>query len=205
MVAEIANIHSLSQKSETIAMKLLRAAKWNYGCPAAYHITICTENRNPWFGRIVKSPFGQHMQLSPIGQIVAEEWIKTPLIRPYMNLLLDEFIVMPDHFHGILIIGENEANCKLSTYLPFEYTLEAKYRSPGPIHLNSTNKFGPQTWNLGSIIRGFKSAVTTRVRKSQNKNFNWQSLFHDRIIRDEKDLKTVRNYIVSNPTKHSEN
>jgi putative transposase len=176
-----------------------RARGWNYGSHKAYYITICSGGREKCFGRIVKSEYGKHMQLSPIGQIVAEEWIRTPFLRPQMNITLDEFIIMPDHFHAIIIIGENESNSVVSTYLPYEYAMDAKLRQPGPINHNTQNKFGPQSWNLSSIIRGFKSAVTTRVRILGNENFKWQPRFHDRIINNADEFQTKQKYIVKNP------
>ena len=111
-----------------------------------------------------------------------------------MNITLDEFIVMPNHFHGILIIGENEFNngrhgCRdgmhgVSTTAPTDKTL-------------STNSFGPQRKNLSSIIRGFKSSVTTYARKN-NLPFAWQERFHDHIIRSDEELDIIRNYIIQN-------
>jgi putative transposase len=104
------------------------------------------------------------MQLSEIGKIVENEWIKTPEIRPDMNLKQGEFVVMPNHFHAILIIGQNEYNIQ-------------------PYHGEYNNQFGPQSKNVSSIIRGFKSAVTMASRMIYP-DFGWQSKFHDHIIRN---------------------
>lgn len=81
-----------------------RWQNWNYQNAASYFITICTRKRKHYFGEIE----GGKMYLSNIGKIVESEWLKTPEIRSNMNLQLDEFVVMPNHFHAILIIGENE-------------------------------------------------------------------------------------------------
>ena len=81
-----------------------RWQNWNYQNAASYFITICTRKRKHYFGEIE----GGKMYLSNIGNIVESEWLKTPEIRSNMNLQLDEFVVMPNHFHAILIIGENE-------------------------------------------------------------------------------------------------
>jgi len=83
-----------------------RLQNWDYGSNATYYITICTAGRKHYFGKIVK----KQMQLFEIGRIAKNEWLKTLEIRPDMNLLLDEFVVMPNHFHAIIIIGENEYN-----------------------------------------------------------------------------------------------
>ena len=83
-----------------------RLREWDYKNAAAYFITICTHNRQHHFGEV----YNRKMHLSPIGKIVEIEWLKTPDIRIDMNLELDEFVVMPNHFHGILIIGDNQFN-----------------------------------------------------------------------------------------------
>jgi REP element-mobilizing transposase RayT len=78
-----------------------------------------------------------------LGKIAEMEWIKTPELRPDMKLELGEFVVMPNHFHAIIIIGENKYNMKTDS--------------------KRVNKFAPQSNNLSSIIRGFKSSVTTNA------------------------------------------
>ena len=83
-----------------------RAQWWDYKDNAAYFITICTADRQPYFGEIVNDK----MQLSEIGKIVETEWQKTADLRPDMNLILDKFVVMPNHIHAIIIIGKNEFN-----------------------------------------------------------------------------------------------
>ena len=83
-----------------------RAQWWDYKDNAAYFITICTADRQPYFGEIVSN----EMQLSEIGKIVETEWQKTADLRPDMNLILDKFVVMPNHIHAIIIIGKNEFN-----------------------------------------------------------------------------------------------
>jgi REP element-mobilizing transposase RayT len=153
-----------------------RWQEWDYKSPAAYFITICTHNREHYFGEIE----GEEMHLSPIGKIVETEWVKTPAIRPDMNLELDEFAVMPNHFHGILIIGENEFNKAITDRLDKGIEggdVECRDAMHGvstnePVPPTSTqlpsvtkNKFGPQSKNLGSVIRGFKSSVATQVKK----------------------------------------
>ncbi len=86
----------------------MRLKNWDYSSPGFYFITICTKNREHFFGKIVgtKGAAHQTMQLSEIGRIVAEEWENTKYIRK--NVIIDEWIVMPDHFHGIVMINETE-------------------------------------------------------------------------------------------------
>jgi putative transposase len=79
---------------------------WDYGSNAPYFITICTAHRECFFGSIEN----HEMKLSAIGEIVVGEWLKTPDIRPDMNIFLDVFVLMPNHFHGIISIGKNTYN-----------------------------------------------------------------------------------------------
>jgi hypothetical protein len=83
-----------------------RLKNWDYASCAAYFITICTANREHFLGQII----GGKMNLSVLGSVVEQEWIKTIEIRPDMNLSLGDYVVMPNHFHGIIFIGANEFN-----------------------------------------------------------------------------------------------
>jgi len=165
-----------------------RFINWDYGSNAPYFVTICTENKNCYFGEIHKG----EIVLSPIGEIVRDEWLKTPVIRSDMNLFLDEFVVMPNHFHGIILIGENDYN-NCNTHGD-----GCRDAMPGV-----SSKFGPQIKNLGSIIRGFKSSVTINARKI-NPDFKWQERFYDHIISSDRSFKRIRNYIIENPKKWDE-
>jgi putative transposase len=75
-----------------------RLAHWDYSSPAWYFVAICTKDRRAYFGDVIDGA----ISLSAIGLIVADEWRKTPVIRPYVDL--DEFVVMPNHVHGIVVI-----------------------------------------------------------------------------------------------------
>jgi putative transposase len=83
-----------------------RMQNWDYGWDASYFVTICTKNREHYFGEIVDG----EMQLSKLGDIAKNEWIKTFKMRADMNLQIGEYIVMPNHFHGIVTINENQYN-----------------------------------------------------------------------------------------------
>ncbi len=154
-----------------------RHPTWDYGAAGAYFVTVCTRGRLCWFGEVNDG----EMNLSPIGELVQSEWFKTPNMRPDMNLVLGVFQVMPNHFHGIIIIGLDKTN---------DHDVSA-----------GVNQFGPQSNNLASIIRGIKSSVTTKVRKMDHhaaSDFAWQSRFHDHIIRDEASYQRISNYIIQN-------
>ena len=180
-----------------------RLQNWDYAQRAVYFVTICTANREHFFGRIQNG----EMVCSNIGTIAAQEWIKKPEIRPDMNLELGEFVVMPNHFHGIIFIGNNEFNGKDAMHgVSTMHVRDAMHRASTDNTIKKTdngiykNEFGPQSKNLSSIIRGFKSAVTVQAKKI-NPDFGWQARFHDIIIRNPKSYDTISQYIIDNPQK----
>jgi putative transposase len=77
-----------------------RLKGWDYSVAGYYFVTICTRDRECWLGEVVDDV----MRLSPVGKIVAEEWQKTAQIRKYVTL--DEWVIMPNHLHGIVIISD---------------------------------------------------------------------------------------------------
>jgi len=201
-----------------------RLQNWDYASNGMYFVTLCTKNREHYFGQIIKPKVeNEHsvMKLSEIGNIVETEWLKTPGMRPDMNLMLDEYQVMPNHFHAILIIGENEFNKKEliggSAEIPAgrdamprvsivtdgsnsksDMVFELEMRMISETNIIHKNKFAPQSKNLASIMRGFKSAITMYALDN-NIVFGWQSRFYDHIIRDFDEYQRISKYIRNNP------
>ncbi|GAB4323766.1 MAG: transposase [Bacteroidales bacterium] len=188
-----------------------RAQWWNYGWNGAYFITICTKNREHFFGEIRNGK----MHLSDIGKIAQIQWIKTFEMRPDMKLWMGEYVIMPNHFHAIIGIGENEYNSPSETQRAADRAADDGAGGTDAMHCVSTtppdtniksnwispkNKFGPQSKNLASIIRGFKTGVTTHARKFRP-DFAWQSRFHDHIIRNNAEYQRISDYIRNNPAK----
>jgi REP element-mobilizing transposase RayT len=173
-------------------IKSTRLQNWNYGRKGAYFITICTHNQKHYFGEIINN----NMVLSEIGKIAKSEWIKTFKIRGDMNLEMGEYVIMPNHIHGIIIIGDNEYNLQYDTQCR-----DAMHRvsTDNNHRVSADNKFGPQSKNLASIIRGYKSSVTTYAHKNGIDDFAWQSRFYDHIIRNEKSFNNISEYIINNP------
>ncbi len=152
-----------------------RLKDWDYSRNGYYFVTICTQDKECFFGDVID----EKVQLSDIGEIVTDEWLKTAQIRK--NVSLDTWIIMPNHLHGIVIINNaDDVETHGSASLPYK------------------NKFGPQANNLSSIIRGFKSATTKRIQRVRC-DFSWQTRFYDHIIRNEKSLNKIREY--NNPLK----
>ena len=102
--------------------------------------------------------------------------------RTFPHVALDEFIVMPNHIHGIIII--NDTNVGANNHSPLQIN---RFRSPSK--------------TIGSIIRGFKIGVTKWFRKSTNTYNVWQRNYYEHVIRNEKELSKIREYITNNPLK----
>jgi REP element-mobilizing transposase RayT len=160
-----------------------RCQNWNYTENGYYFVTICTRDRQCCFGDVIDGK----MQLSPIGQIVAEEWQKTEQIRS--NVQIDAWVVMPNHLHGIVIIHK-----PVETLRPD--TLVETFRRNV-----FTDKSRLKPNSLGSIIGQFKSVCTKRIWAAGFPDFGWQTRFHDRIIRDEESASQIREYIINNPAR----
>ena len=163
----------------------VRLKEFNYSRHGAYFITICTQNKDCLFGKIVEGK----MVLNEYGSIVETEWTNTSKIRN--NVKLDEFIVMPSHVHGIIIIMDD---CCEGT----------RQRAPTGYNAPITESFGKPTHNsIPTIIRSFKSAVTKQINELRNtpKLSLWQNNYYEHIIRNENELNQIRQYIIENPLK----
>ena len=169
----------------------VRLQQWDYGWNAAYFITICTAGRNPFFGTI--PPVQKEMKLSGIGQIVFDIWQFIPEQFPFV--VLDEFVIMPDHIHGIIIIAKNGHNNLGSTGINRASTNADFHTDPGGV---TGNKNPMLHDNLSRIIRWFKGRATFDCRKI-NPGFQWQSGYHEHIIRDRESHERIKNYIRNNP------
>ena len=177
-----------------------RLQGYDYGQNGAYFITICTKNRIHYFGEIISSfDFETQnvasLQATQIGFIANEYWQKIPEHFPFV--ILDEFVVMPNHVHGIIIISkltdDDTSGSETQNTLGFETQNIASLQGIG-----YNNKFGPQSGNISSVIRGYKASVKS-LATANNIEFAWQPRFYDRIIRDEDEMKRIRKYIVENP------
>jgi putative transposase len=153
----------------------IRRPQWDYRSPGLYFVTICTYEMRMFFGRVVN----EKVKLSAIGQYVEDKWKEIP--NHFKNVSLDEFIVMPNHLHGILkLLG------------PWEPRL-------GRNDVKKTlTEVGPKAGSLSHIIRCYKGGITFWC-KEQGLNFAWQPGFHDRIILGFRGLEAVREYIRDNP------
>ncbi len=174
--------------------KSIRLKEYNYRNSNWYFITICTQNKINWFGKIVKSK----MILSEIGSKVIECWEQIPMHFSFCEL--DYYVVMPNHFHGNLIINEHKiiepyGGVQLNAPTDRDGDTNAPAKNP------CFSKISPQKGSLGIIIRTFKGAVKRHCNQNGLNNFNWQRNYYEHIIRNETDLFHIRRYIELNPLK----
>ncbi len=191
-----------------------RLQTWDYASKGSYFITICTKNREHYFGEIVDGISGFEMQLNAIGELAEQFWVEIPIHFPFITL--GNFVVMPNHIHGILIIADKnivDDNDIVETLpdttnvemLPIVETLQCNVSSGET--MNTTNpdkneqmsKISPKSGTISTIIRSYKSVVTKNVGLLPKTNFKWQPLFHDHIIRDAESFERIQNYIANNP------
>jgi REP-associated tyrosine transposase len=155
-----------------------RLKGWNYASFGHYFVTICEKNRSCVFGDI----YDGTVEFTQLGLVAMGCWQGIPEHFPFVDL--DSFCIMPNHIHGIIIINSGDS---------------VETQDFASLHVNEPgNKFGPQSKNLASIVRGFKIGVTKYAR-ANDIDFVWQPRYHDRIIRDEQELFAVRTYIRNNP------
>ena len=169
----------------------VRLEGYDYSLDGLYFITIITGEREHFFGEIKEG----EMYLSEIGKIAEKEWFETLRIRKDMNLQLHEFVVMPNHIHGIIEIGENKFND--DNFMNRRDDMLGVSHSEGNFKIYK-NTFSSQSKNIASIIRGYKSSVTIKARKI-NANFSWQARFYDHVVRNNEDYKRISDYILTNP------
>ena len=154
-----------------------RLRGYDYSQSGAYFVTLCVQNRQSVFGKVTNG----RMISSEAGHMVEEEWLKTPAVRPQVQL--DEFVVMPNHFHGIIMIG-NESG-----------TVGATRRVAPTIGPPA----GPMVGSIGAMMAQFKSIATKRMRALGHSSFAWQRNYYEHIVRDEDSLNRIREYILTNP------
>lgn len=208
--------------------KIIRLQTWDYRWAGSYFITICTQNREHYFGEIIDGK----MQLSHIGVIADIFWHE--IKNRAKNVELGEFIVMPNHVHGILILKDNNVEIDNSDinnvgtghalsridnsdidnsdidnvgtgHALSQQALSQNILSQNTLSQNHQSIGQKRFQNIGknsisSIIGGYKSAVTKHANRL-GFEFGWQTRFHDHIIRDEKAFNTISAYILHNPQK----
>ena len=146
-------------------------AHWHDYTGADYFVTFCTKNRELYFGDVVNGI----MELSEIGRWTVMQIEQTESIR-HNEVEIPLFVVMPNHVHLIVVCAnDNLADAR-----------------------GASLRFGPQSGNLPSVVRGIKSAVT-KYAIEHDIPFAWQSRYHDHIIRNQLEMNRIAEYIENNP------
>jgi REP element-mobilizing transposase RayT len=146
----------------------IRLQGWNYASPGAYFVTICVHRPETILGEVV----GEEVVLSPFGNVAADAWLWLASQYPYIDL--DEWVIMPDHFHGIIVIHEPD-------------------NTPEPVKVKP----------LGRLVGAFKTVSTkevNRLRDTPGAPF-WQRGYYDRVVRSPQELEAIRKYIQNNPSR----
>ena len=200
----------------------IRLEGYDYTQPGAYFITLCTQNREYLFGAVVEG----EMRLNEWGEIAREEWFTTARLRPYVRLDEREFVVMPNHVHGIIwIVDDDDAGDNVggntmvgaqnttvgaqnttggaqNTTGGAQNTIVGAQRRCAPTATTTTiQSINVTPGSLGAIIRAFKSATTRRINAARGTPGAavWQRNYYERIVRDEIALERIRAYILANP------
>jgi putative transposase len=172
----------------------IRLPGWDYTQAGAYFVTLCTFQAECLFGQVVNGAIA----LNEYGQIVEEEWNNTGQLRPYVTL--DTHVVMPNHFHAIIWIAEDDAG----RGTPKASIVTAR-RAPTMARRAPTQRqFGqPLARSLPTIIGAFKSAVTRRINQQRGTPGDqvWQRNYYEHIVRSERALDAIQRYIVDNPAR----
>lgn len=169
-------------KIEKHSKPLIRAS-WHSYDGGVYFVTICTENKKHYFGDIVSKDGGNEMIMSEIGKCAKECLQQINKHFPHVEVPL--FVVMPNHIHVIIFINDSSVG-------PQNFVDTQWYN-----HEVSQDRFGRQSKNLSSVVRGLKIGVTKYAREN-GIPFAWQSRFYDRIVRNQNELNRIATYIENN-------
>ncbi len=188
-----------------------RHPRIDYTAPGSFFVTICCDNRRCLFGEVIDGT----MRLNAFGEIVHNEWLRSKTIR--LEIEMDEFVVMPNHFHGIVRIvhwplpdgvttapgahvgAPCQSNAWSTTGAHVGASCQSNAWSATGAHVGAPLRRTARS--LGSIIAGFKSTVTMQINavRGTPRQPVWQSRYHDRLIRTESSLHRIRAYIRNNP------
>jgi putative transposase len=164
--------------------KHIRLSDWDYSSSGIYFITICCHDRRPFFGKIDNNG----IIYSQIGLIASQYWMEIPKHFPHVTM--DEFIVMPNHIHVILILNNPFVGSCQGMTLHSKQMIQNKNRFAKPIK-NS----------VSVIINQYKSSVKRWCIQNGFNDFQWQSRFYDRICNNKDSINRIRKYIHNNPNK----
>ena len=169
----------------------IRLKGYDYAQEGVYFVTVCTQNRACLFGAVADG----EMQLNNAGQIAKAAWDDMPARFP--SVRLDAFIVMPNHVHGIIMVGPQF----IAPQKTPPTIVGAQFIVPSD-GFDGTNQgvmnYAP---TLGDMVRAYKAASTRLIRQAGTPDFAWQRNYYEYVIRDEESLNRIRQYILDNPAR----
>ena len=157
----------------------IRLPEYDYSQSGIYAVTICAYNKKCLFGGVSN----EIMEMNEIGRLVSACWQEIPKQLHYVDLL--DYIVMPNHLHGIIIIDN-----------------DGRIMGTASRAHTRTEAFGkPSRDSLPTIIRSYKSGVTRRINQPYPDLYSriWQRGYYERVVRNEKELRGIIDYIITNP------
>jgi REP element-mobilizing transposase RayT len=163
----------------------IRLRDYDYSQVGAYFVTVCTHNRTCLFGDVVDG----EMVTNDAGRIVQAIWKALPLHYP--GVALDEFVIMPKHVHGIIVLDSGVG----AQFIAPLGSGGAINRALTTDALSASDR--PPT--LGDIVRGFKARSTRLLRRDRGYQRVWQRNYYEHVLRDKGSLSRVREYISNNP------
>lgn len=154
----------------------IRLSGYDYAQSGAYFVTICTQNRACLFGSVT----GGKVRLNDAGRIIQSMWSELP--GRFSQVDADRFVVMPNHIHGIFVVG-------------------AQFIAPSSSGMVEDAARGAMNHapTVGEIIRTYKAVSTRMIRSTISVDFRWQRNYYEHIVRNEESLNRIRQYIVDNP------
>lgn len=181
----------MKSNHEKHGRRSIRLPGYDYSQAGAYFVTICAHERRRLFGEIVND----EMQLNEFGLVVEQCWLEIP--NHFSTADIDYYVVMPNHFHGILWICDRDDGRGTPWRAPTTNDAVAgtPWRAP------TVEKFGkPTVGTLPTMIRSFKSAVTKGVNELRQTPAApvWQRNYFEHVVRNEDALNRIREYIMYN-------
>ncbi|HEX2770777.1 MAG TPA: transposase [Geobacteraceae bacterium] len=166
----------------------IRLMEYDYTGGGAYYVTVCAHGRECLFGDVVD----EVMRLNEFGEFVRECWNRIP--EHFTDVILDEYVLMPNHFHGIVIIQQHRRGDACVAH-GSNGNDDERARHASPL------RSGPSPTSLGAIVGSFKSAVTKLINQiCDNPGCPvWQRNYFERVIRNDRELAAIREYIINNP------
>ena len=180
----------------------IRLPHYDYRDEGAYFITICTHHHLCLFGYVMDDI----VEHTSYGRIAADAWLAIP--QHFTHVALDHYVVMPNHVHGILFIEDHPKADLGARHTANEDNKEADVGAQYIVPLHSTKRsFGSMVaGSLPSIVRTYKAAVTREINRTLGMPSAkiWQRNYYEHIIRSERDLNRIRDYILTNPARWAE-